>query len=105
MMTLASQSRSMFRWMCPESYWPTSKHADVVTNCPSRLDELLGLWNSNRGGWEGEEHRLDRGIKFQDAITGFNPAFANLRLDLGDVKPGDQLSQDKTIYNVRRIYA
>jgi hypothetical protein len=40
------------------------------------LDELLQLWNSNRGGWEGEEHRLDLGMKFQDGITGFHPAFA-----------------------------
>jgi len=69
------------------------------------LDELLRLWNSKKEGWEGEEHRLDLGMKFQDAITGFNPAFVNLRLDLCDVKPGDQLSQDKTVYNVCRIYA
>jgi len=69
------------------------------------LDELLRLWSSNREGWEGEELRLDLGIKFQDAVTGFNPAFANLRFDLCDIRPGGQLNQDKTIYNVCRIYA
>ncbi len=69
------------------------------------LDELLRLWNSNREGWQGEEHRLDLGMKFQDGITGFNPAFANLRLDLCDAKQGDRLSQGNTVYNVCRLYA
>jgi hypothetical protein len=64
----------------------------------------LRLWNLSRVGWEGEEHRLDLGLKFQDGITGFNPAFANLRFDLCDVKLGDRLRQGKTIYNVCRIY-
>ena len=73
---------------------------------PSKpLDELLRLWNSNRGGWQGEEHRLDLVMKLQDGITGFNPEFANLRFDLCDVRPGNRLSQDKTIYNVCRLYA
>jgi hypothetical protein len=62
-------------------------------------------WSSNRGGWEGEEHRLDLGMKFQDAVTGFNPAFANVRFDLFDVKRGERMNEGKTTFNVCRIYA
>jgi len=94
-------------------YFPLDVSKELLAHVQARgrrhqlskpLDELLRLWNSDRGGWEGEEH-IDLGMKFQDGITGFNPAFANLRFDLCDVKPGDQLSQGKTIYNVCRIYA
>jgi hypothetical protein len=64
------------------------------------LPELFRRWSENRAEWQGEEHRLDLLEKFQNVITGHDPALANICFGICDVRSGDRLAQGKTLYNI-----
>jgi len=76
------------------------------TQAVTPIFDLIQRNRDNPAGWQGEEHRLDLLDKFQGEMTGNDPAFANIRFDLCDIRAGEHPALGAvTYFNVCRLYS